>query len=199
MLLWKRIKTRPGGAVLALLLARRGVGVTLLEAHSDFNREFRGDTIHPSTLDLMQQLSLVDSLLEMPHIRVQTVTLKTRTRSIPYLLMPLRCTPDLAGPRLRSNLDPSSGELRTHRPVCGVPVRAAGRGPRSRRVSTGEPPTNDARALEDQRLAADMRTTPRTFTGPLIYQLGKWISPPAYPFKFVPMIDWVVVALGRDW
>ena len=75
----------PAGAVLALLLARRGVAVTLLEAHSDFNREFRGDTIHPSTLDLMQQLSLIDSLLEIPHIRVQTVTLKTRTRSIPYL------------------------------------------------------------------------------------------------------------------
>jgi 2-polyprenyl-6-methoxyphenol hydroxylase-like FAD-dependent oxidoreductase len=71
--------------VLALLLARRGVAVTLLEAHFDFNREFRGDAIHPPTLDLMRQLSLLDSLLELPHVRVQTVTLRTRTRSIPYL------------------------------------------------------------------------------------------------------------------
>ena len=75
----------PGGAVLALLLARRGVAVTLLEAHSDFNREFRGDTIHPSTLELMQQLSLRDSLLQIPHVRVQTVTLNAGTKSIPYM------------------------------------------------------------------------------------------------------------------
>jgi 2-polyprenyl-6-methoxyphenol hydroxylase-like FAD-dependent oxidoreductase len=75
----------PGGAVLALLLARRGIAVRLLESHSDFNREFRGDTIHPSTLDLMRQLSLLDSLLEIPHTRVQTVALNCRTRSITYL------------------------------------------------------------------------------------------------------------------
>ena len=46
----------PAGAVLALLLARKGVRVTLLEAHEDFDRDFRGDTLHPSVLELMDEL-----------------------------------------------------------------------------------------------------------------------------------------------
>jgi len=45
----------PGGAMLALLLARRGVPVTLLEMHKDFDREFRGDPVHPSTLKILDQ------------------------------------------------------------------------------------------------------------------------------------------------
>lgn len=48
----------PAGAMLALLLARRGVRVTLLEMHKDFDREFRGDTVHPSTLEILDQLGL---------------------------------------------------------------------------------------------------------------------------------------------
>src|SRR3712207_9056427 len=55
----------PGGAVLALLLARRGVDVTLLEAHPDFDREFRGDTLHPSVMEMLDDLGLADRLLEM--------------------------------------------------------------------------------------------------------------------------------------
>jgi hypothetical protein len=55
------------GAVLALLLARQGVRVTLLEAHQDFEREFRGDTVHPSTLQMLDDLGLYDKLLELPH------------------------------------------------------------------------------------------------------------------------------------
>ena len=43
----------PGGSMLALLFARRGVPVTLLEMHKDFDREFRGDTVHPSTLEIL--------------------------------------------------------------------------------------------------------------------------------------------------
>jgi 2-polyprenyl-6-methoxyphenol hydroxylase-like FAD-dependent oxidoreductase len=66
----------PAGAVLALLLARAGVATTLLEAHADFDREFRGDTIHPSTLELMDQLGLLERLLEIPHTRAETVTLR---------------------------------------------------------------------------------------------------------------------------
>jgi len=48
----------PGGAILSLLLARAGVEVTLLEAHPDFDREFRGDTLHPSVMEIMDQLGL---------------------------------------------------------------------------------------------------------------------------------------------
>src|SRR5919205_180193 len=57
----------PGGAVLALLLARQGVSVLLLEAHQDFERDFRGDTVHPSTLELLDDLGLYERLLELPH------------------------------------------------------------------------------------------------------------------------------------
>src|ERR1700674_3798230 len=50
----------PAGAMLALLLARRGIRVTLLEMHKDFDREFRGDTVHPSTLEVLDQLGLAE-------------------------------------------------------------------------------------------------------------------------------------------
>src|SRR5687768_18369791 len=52
----------PAGAVLALLLARKGVRVALLEAHEDFDRDFRGDTLHPSVLELMDELGLAERL-----------------------------------------------------------------------------------------------------------------------------------------
>ena len=67
----------PGGAVLALLLARKGVGVTLLEAHPDFDREFRGDTLHPSVMEIMDQLGLADRLLELRHSKVSSFTIQT--------------------------------------------------------------------------------------------------------------------------
>ena len=59
----------PGGLVLALLLARQGVDVLLLEAQRDFKREFRGDGVHPSTLELIDDLGLMDRLLALPHAR----------------------------------------------------------------------------------------------------------------------------------
>jgi 2-polyprenyl-6-methoxyphenol hydroxylase-like FAD-dependent oxidoreductase len=67
----------PGGAVLALLLARRGVNVMLLEAHPDFDREFRGDTLHPSVMEMLDDLGLADRLLEMRHTEIHTLTLQT--------------------------------------------------------------------------------------------------------------------------
>jgi 2-polyprenyl-6-methoxyphenol hydroxylase-like FAD-dependent oxidoreductase len=67
----------PAGAVLSLLLARVGVDVTLLEAHPDFDREFRGDTIHPSVMEIMDQLGLADKLLELRHTELSTFTLQT--------------------------------------------------------------------------------------------------------------------------
>jgi 2-polyprenyl-6-methoxyphenol hydroxylase-like FAD-dependent oxidoreductase len=59
----------PAGAVLALLLARQGVPVMLLEAHKDFNRYFRGDTIHASVLEIMDELGLADRLLQLRHTK----------------------------------------------------------------------------------------------------------------------------------
>ena len=69
----------PGGAVLALLLAREGIGVTLLEAHPDFDREFRGDTLHPSVMEIMDGLGLAERLLEIRHSKVDRFTVETDT------------------------------------------------------------------------------------------------------------------------
>jgi len=59
----------PAGLMLGLLLARSGVSVTVLEKHQDFLRDFRGDTIHPSTLQIMHELGLLDGLLALPHTK----------------------------------------------------------------------------------------------------------------------------------
>ncbi len=57
----------PAGVMLGYLLARAGVDVTVLEKHADFFRDFRGDTIHPSTLQLMHELGVLDEFLKLPH------------------------------------------------------------------------------------------------------------------------------------
>ncbi len=57
----------PAGMMLGLLLARSGVDVVVAEKHGDFLRDFRGDTVHPSTLDIVDQLGLLDELLKVPH------------------------------------------------------------------------------------------------------------------------------------
>ena len=57
----------PAGLMLGLLLARAGVPVTVVEKHDDFLRDFRGDTIHPSTLEVMAELGLLDEFLALPH------------------------------------------------------------------------------------------------------------------------------------
>ncbi|MER6546287.1 FAD-dependent oxidoreductase [Streptomyces sp. NPDC001250] len=65
----------PAGMVLALLLARSGVDVTVLEKHGDFLRDFRGDTVHPSTLALLDDLGLAERFARLPQRRVRTVRL----------------------------------------------------------------------------------------------------------------------------
>ena len=67
----------PAGMVLAYLLARQAIPVTLFEMHHDFDREFRGDTVHASTLELFEQLGLIDELLALPHERVEQATINT--------------------------------------------------------------------------------------------------------------------------
>ena len=67
----------PAGATLALLLSRRGIPVVLLEEHRDLERDFRGDTIHPSTMELMDQLGLADRLLALPHTKLSSFSFQT--------------------------------------------------------------------------------------------------------------------------
>src|SRR5512140_659718 len=63
----------PAGMMLGYLLARSGVGVTVIEKHNDFFRDFRGDTVHPSTLELMYELGLLEDFLKLPHQELTSV------------------------------------------------------------------------------------------------------------------------------
>lgn len=65
----------PAGMVAGLLFARAGVHVTVLEKHADFLRDFRGDTVHPSTLELFNEIGLLGELLKEPHAAIDTMTL----------------------------------------------------------------------------------------------------------------------------
>jgi 2-polyprenyl-6-methoxyphenol hydroxylase-like FAD-dependent oxidoreductase len=67
----------PAGAVLALLLARKGISVMLLEEHMDFDRDFRGDSIHPSVLEIMDEIGLADRLLQLDHTRIDVLPVQT--------------------------------------------------------------------------------------------------------------------------
>lgn len=84
----------PAGLMLGYLLARSGIDVTVLEKHADFLRDFRGDTIHPSTLELMHQLGLLDDLLMLPHQRAESLWAEIGGRNVmlaDFSHLPTRC------------------------------------------------------------------------------------------------------------
>lgn len=66
----------PAGMMAGLLFARAGVQVLVLEKHADFLRDFRGDTVHPSTMEILQELGLLERFLQRPHNRVHTASLR---------------------------------------------------------------------------------------------------------------------------
>jgi len=72
----------PAGMMLGLLLARAGVRVVVLEKHADFFRDFRGDTIHPSTLEVMYELGVLDAFLKRPHQEVRQLTGRVAGESV---------------------------------------------------------------------------------------------------------------------
>src|SRR5256886_3763850 len=84
----------PAGMMTGYLLARAGVPVAVLEKHSDFNRDFRGDTIHPSTLELMHELGLLDEFLKQPHQEVRELRAVVNGQVVPvadFRKLPTRC------------------------------------------------------------------------------------------------------------
>jgi 2-polyprenyl-6-methoxyphenol hydroxylase-like FAD-dependent oxidoreductase len=84
----------PAGMMAGYLLARAGVQVTVLEKHADFNRDFRGDTIHPSTLELMHELGLLDEFLKQPHQEVRELRGVVNGQAVPiadFSKLPTRC------------------------------------------------------------------------------------------------------------
>jgi 2-polyprenyl-6-methoxyphenol hydroxylase-like FAD-dependent oxidoreductase len=72
----------PAGMMLGYLLGRAGIDVVVLEKHADFFRDFRGDTVHPSTLQVMDELGLIDEFLKLPHQRLQMMDGKFGDASI---------------------------------------------------------------------------------------------------------------------
>ena len=84
----------PAGMMLGYLLARAGVSVRVLEKHADFFRDFRGDTVHPSTLEILDELGLVDEFLKLPHSEVRKLTGQigaTTLQIADFSHLPVRC------------------------------------------------------------------------------------------------------------
>jgi 2-polyprenyl-6-methoxyphenol hydroxylase-like FAD-dependent oxidoreductase len=73
----------PAGMMAGLLLARAGVEVLVVEKHADFLRDFRGDTVHPSTLEILSELRLADTLLKLPHQKVRALTFHAGGQTLP--------------------------------------------------------------------------------------------------------------------
>src|SRR5213594_4294582 len=84
----------PAGMMAGYLLARAGVPVVVLEKHGDFIRDFRGDTIHPSTLELMHELGLLDEFLQQPHQKLRELRGVINGQTVPiadFTKLPTRC------------------------------------------------------------------------------------------------------------
>ena len=84
----------PAGMMLGFLLARAGIDVVVLEKHADFLRDFRGDTVHPSTLELMHELGLLDEFLKLPHQKVSRLSFQIgdeRLQMIDFSHVPTHC------------------------------------------------------------------------------------------------------------
>jgi 2-polyprenyl-6-methoxyphenol hydroxylase-like FAD-dependent oxidoreductase len=98
---FEKLKTRcvivgggPAGMMVGYLLARAGVPVAVLEKHADFNRDFRGDTIHPSTLELMRELGLLEEFLKQPHQELRELRGIINGHAVPiadFSQLPTRC------------------------------------------------------------------------------------------------------------
>ena len=84
----------PAGIIAGLLLARQGVDVVVLEKHADFLRDFRGDTIHPSTLELLHELGWLDEFLQLPHSKMTEVSVALEGAQVTFAdfsRLALRC------------------------------------------------------------------------------------------------------------
>ena len=84
----------PAGMMLGLLLARAGVDVVVLEKHGDFLRDFRGDTVHPSTLEVMYELGILERFLKLPHQEVRDLAAQVGSDTVPiadFTHLPTHC------------------------------------------------------------------------------------------------------------
>src|SRR6266704_3323504 len=72
----------PAGVMLGFLLARMGIDVFVLEKHANFLRDFRGDTVHPSTLEILHELGILEEFLKRPHQKVRQVRAEFEGESV---------------------------------------------------------------------------------------------------------------------
>jgi 2-polyprenyl-6-methoxyphenol hydroxylase-like FAD-dependent oxidoreductase len=115
----------PAGMMLGYLLARAGVGVVVLEKHADFLRDFRGDTVHPSTLQVLHELGLLDGFLARPHQEARRLTGVIGGTEVPIAdvtHLPTRCRFIAFMPQW-DFLDFLAGEARRY-PEFGLRMRA---------------------------------------------------------------------------
>jgi 2-polyprenyl-6-methoxyphenol hydroxylase-like FAD-dependent oxidoreductase len=170
----------PAGAVLGLLLARAGVDVLVLEKHADFLRDFRGDTLHPSTLQLFDELGLGDRLLELPHQEAEVLGVPPTTATSPW--------PTSGGfpggtgtwpscPHAQWDFLYRDQDGETHHVLARLTVAADGRGSRLRR-SAGLRPTGfgapmDVLWFRLPRRPADRPTFGRLAAGHLLVLIDR--------------------------
>ncbi len=161
----------PAGMVLGLLLARAGVEVTLLEKHADFLRDFRGDTVHPTTLRLLDELGLWDRFAVLPHSKIEHADLPTEGGNVPlvdfrrlrqpYPYVAMVPQWDLLNLLAESAQTEPTFTLRMEHEVTGV-LRAGNRTTGVRYTS----PAGDGEVTADLTVACDGRTsTLRTASG----------------------------------
>lgn len=183
----------PAGLVLGLLLARAGVRVTVLEKHADFLRDFRGDTVHPTTLRMLDDLGLADRFAAVPHSRVARVTIPTDTGDVvladfrrlplrhPYIAMVPQW--DLLTLLADAAAEEPTFELRTRHEVTGV-LRDGGR-VTGVEVST---PDGPRRLLADLVVACDGRTS----------AVRRAVGLPARRYRVAFDVWWVRLPTRRD-
>jgi len=75
----------PAGMILAYLFARQRIDVVLFEMQADFNRDFRGDTVHASTLELFDKLGLIDEVLSLPHQKIEQISVTSNGKTVPLV------------------------------------------------------------------------------------------------------------------
>ena len=134
----------PAGMMLGLLLARAGIRVVVLEKHRDFLRDFRGDTIHPSTLELLHELGLLEEFLRLPHQKVHELQAQfgdLRFAIADFSGLPVRC-PYIA---MIPQWDFLDFLARHAQGLPGVLAADAGRGDGSDRARETGSPASEAR------------------------------------------------------
>jgi 2-polyprenyl-6-methoxyphenol hydroxylase-like FAD-dependent oxidoreductase len=112
----------PAGMMLGFLLARAGVKVVVLEKHQDFLRDFRGDTIHPSTLELMHELGLLQEFLKLPHRELRHVSAVIGTTSVrigDFTHLPTQCRFIALMPQWDFSISWSSKARAIRASICG--------------------------------------------------------------------------------